>query len=83
METLDFTGLNCPMPVIKLKKYLAQNISATEAPWSVQLQITDKAGLRDIPAFCQQQKLNCKHLLSSEQLSEGVQNNVITFIISN
>ncbi len=51
---VDSKGLACPMPVIKLKKALTQN-TAKESVFL--LALTDDGGLKDIPAFCQQQKL--------------------------
>ena len=51
---VDSKGLACPMPVIKLKKALTQN--PTKEGVFV-LHLTDKGGLKDIPAFCQQQQL--------------------------
>lgn len=68
---LDFLGLVCPMPIIKLKKYLAENKGKTI---SVELLISDKSGLNDVPAFCEQFGLNC------ELISDG---NVIRFKIQN
>lgn len=51
---LDTKGFACPMPIIKLKKCLAQN-----AMQDVQIimELSDKGGVKDIPAFCQQQGL--------------------------
>jgi len=51
---LDARALACPMPIIKLKKCLAQNIAQNT---HILMQLTDKSGLKDIPAFCQQQGL--------------------------
>ncbi len=51
---LDTKGLACPMPIIKLKKCLAQN-SAADAV--ILIALTDAGGLKDVPAFCQQQGL--------------------------
>ena len=51
---VDSKGLPCPMPVIKLKKALTQN---PEHEGVFLLALTDEGGLKDIPAFCQQQKL--------------------------
>jgi len=51
---VDSKGLACPMPVIKLKKALTQN---PEPERVFLLALTDEGGLKDIPAFCQQQKL--------------------------
>jgi len=42
------------MPVIKLKKALTQN---PEKESVFLLLLTDEGGLKDIPAFCQQQTL--------------------------
>jgi len=53
---LDLSGLVCPMPIIKLKKFIAEN-DKTEL--NVLLTISDKAGLKDIPAFCKQVGLSC------------------------
>jgi len=71
---LDVTGLACPMPVIKLKKWLSQNRTQMEQSGEVlRLQLSDKGGIKDIPAFCQQQSLSC------QLVSEG---DVIEFAIS-
>ncbi|MCF6253948.1 MAG: sulfurtransferase TusA family protein [Thiomicrorhabdus sp.] len=51
---VDSKGLACPMPVIKLKKALTQNPTKESV---FVLHLTDEGGLKDIPAFCQQQKL--------------------------
>ncbi len=56
MNKLDLTGLACPMPIIKLKKFLAQNPDYQ----FIELVFTDKGGLKDIPAFCQQQNIGCE-----------------------
>lgn len=57
MQRLDLTGLACPMPIIKLKKFLSQNPSLQE---SFIVEVSDSGALKDIPAFCQQQKINCQ-----------------------
>ncbi|GKT11708.1 MAG: tRNA 2-thiouridine synthesizing protein A [Thiomicrorhabdus sp.] len=51
---IDTKGLACPMPIIKLKKSLAEN---PELDNLFYIESTDKGGLQDIPAFCQQQCL--------------------------
>lgn len=51
---LDTKGLACPMPIIKLKKCLAQN---TVRDMQILMELTDVGGLKDVPAFCQQQGL--------------------------
>lgn len=56
MTKLDLSGLACPMPIIKLKKFLAQNPDYQ----SIELVFSDKGGLKDIPAFCQQQNIGCE-----------------------
>jgi len=57
MMSLDVKGLPCPMPLIKLKKALAQ-LSTGES--QILIEATDKGVLKDIPAFCQQQGLSCE-----------------------
>lgn len=56
-NSLNLSGLACPMPIIRLKKYLAHNSSHLE-PFN--LIVTDSGALKDIPAFCQQQNLTCE-----------------------
>lgn len=51
---LDTKGMACPMPIIKLKKCLAEN-PGQEIVFMIEL--SDSGGLRDVPAFCQQQGL--------------------------
>jgi len=68
---LNFVGLVCPMPIIKLKKYLVEN---KDQIINVELLISDKSGLKDIPAFCEQSGLSCE-LMANE--------NVIRFKIQN
>jgi tRNA 2-thiouridine synthesizing protein A len=51
---LDTKGLACPMPIIKLKKCLAQNAGQDV---QIMMEFTDVGGLKDVPAFCQQQGL--------------------------
>ena len=67
---LDYIGLVCPMPILKLKKYLAQN---TGQIVDVQLVLSDKGGLRDIPAFCQQVGLSCTLLKSDSEIRFRIQ----------
>ncbi|WP_237261236.1 sulfurtransferase TusA family protein [Thiomicrorhabdus immobilis] len=59
---LNFIGLVCPMPILKLKKYLAENKGK---PIDCELLISDKSGIKDIPAFCHQAGLQCE-LLSTD-----------------
>jgi tRNA 2-thiouridine synthesizing protein A len=47
--TIDARGLACPLPVLRLRKVL----SAQPSGAVVELLATDRASLRDVPAFCQ------------------------------
>ncbi|VAW46141.1 hypothetical protein MNBD_GAMMA03-776 [hydrothermal vent metagenome] len=51
---VDSKGFACPMPVIKLKKALTHHSDKGSV---FLLSLTDEGGLKDIPAFCQQQQL--------------------------
>lgn len=42
------------MPIIKLKKCLAQNAMLDV---QIMMELTDAGGLKDVPAFCRQQGL--------------------------
>lgn len=58
METLDLTGLRCPLPLLKLKQRLHQ------LPTTAELLVltTDSGALRDFPLFLGQaghQLLRC------------------------
>ena len=44
------------MPIIRLKKYLAQNPDAKD----IEVSFSDAGGVKDIPAFCNQQQLRCE-----------------------
>lgn len=62
---LNFVGLVCPMPLLKLKKYLAENKGKTI---DVEIVLSDKGGLKDVPAFCTQQGLSCELLKSEAEI---------------
>lgn len=47
---IDASGLNCPMPLLKLKKALNQ-LNSTDI---VKIVVTDKAAHLDFGVFCQQ-----------------------------
>jgi len=49
-ETLDATGLNCPLPILKTKKAL----SKMEAGKILDVISTDAGSVKDIEAFCNQ-----------------------------
>ncbi|MCX8567749.1 MULTISPECIES: sulfurtransferase TusA family protein [Hyphomicrobiales] len=48
-EIYDLRGLNCPLPVLKAKRRLA-DMAAGSRLW---LETTDPLAVIDIPAFCQ------------------------------
>lgn len=59
-NTLDATGLLCPLPVLKLRKRLKQMESGAE----IEVLTDDPAAIIDVPHFCAE----AGHvLLSSEQ----------------
>jgi len=64
MLALDLTGLNCPMPVLKTKKFLSNLASGTE----VQITTSDPASLYDLQEFCQK----TGHILLSQQDNNGI-----------
>ncbi|HFQ13806.1 MAG TPA: sulfurtransferase TusA family protein [Gammaproteobacteria bacterium] len=47
---LDARGLNCPLPILKAKKSLAQ-LAAGEI---LQIRATDPGSVKDFEAFCKQ-----------------------------
>jgi tRNA 2-thiouridine synthesizing protein A len=49
-ETLDATGLNCPLPILKTKKAL----SKMEIGKLLDVISTDAGSVKDIEAFCNQ-----------------------------
>jgi len=48
---IDARGLNCPLPVLRLRKRLRDVAPGAE----VALLTSDPAALRDVPAFCEAQ----------------------------
>lgn len=62
--TIDARGLACPLPVLKLRKALGAQASGAV----VELLATDRASLKDVPAFC---RGNGHELVETEQ-GEGV-----------
>jgi len=48
---IDARGLNCPLPVLRLRKRLKD----VEPGAEVELLATDRAALHDVPAFCEAQ----------------------------
>ena len=49
-QTLDASGLNCPLPIIKTKKAL----SKMESGQTLDVISTDSGSVKDIEAFCNQ-----------------------------
>jgi tRNA 2-thiouridine synthesizing protein A len=49
MDELNLIGLNCPLPVLKTKKYLATLPSGSQ----VRILTSDPASLKDLADFCQ------------------------------
>lgn len=62
-KTLDASGLNCPLPILKTKKALAELSSGQ----ILQVITTDPGSMRDITEFCRQ---TGHALLSSVDLSD-------------
>ena len=64
-QTLDATGLNCPLPVLKAKK----SIKSLETGQTIQILSTDPGSVRDFDSFCQ---ATGNELLESKTESNGV-----------
>jgi tRNA 2-thiouridine synthesizing protein A len=64
IEVYDLKGLNCPLPVLKARRRLA-DMQAGERIW---LETTDPLAVIDIPAFCQE---SGHPLVTSESVSGG------------
>jgi tRNA 2-thiouridine synthesizing protein A len=47
---LDARGLNCPLPILRTKKMLAE----MESGQVLRIVATDEGSLKDFPAFCRQ-----------------------------
>lgn len=68
-ETLDATGLLCPLPVLKLRKRLAP----LRAGQCIAMQADDPAAVVDVPHFCTESG----HELLSVSEKDGVQTYVV------
>lgn len=67
MEYLDCSNLSCPMPGIKLKKFIAENKGSDKTL----LMITSaEKTLTELPLFCQQQNLTCEVIKNSPNYYE-------------
>lgn len=63
-RTLDLSGLNCPLPILRAKKALAEMESGT----TLQVLATDPGAPADFAAFCRQ---TGNGLLSSATREDG------------
>ncbi len=70
MHYLDLSGLNCPMPVLKAKKYLSELISGD----TVTITTTDPDSVRDLQVFCEK----TKNIFMSQQVNDD--SKIITII---
>lgn len=68
-KDLDARGLNCPLPILKTKKALAEMTSGQV----LRVQATDPGSVRDFQAFAKQ---TGNHLLEQSQ-----ENEVFTFFM--
>lgn len=69
MQQLDLCGLNCPLPVLKTKKFLADLPSYSQ----VKILTTDTASIEDLKIFCGK----TGHKLISQHINENI---IITII---
>lgn len=65
--TLDVTGMPCPMPIIKLKKFLSERGGEII---KLKLMASDYSALKDVPAFCSQQNIKCEFLQDNDGILE-------------
>ena len=63
-DVYDLKGLNCPLPVLKARRRLAEMAAGAQL-W---LETTDPLAVIDIPAFCQD---NGHRLVSCETIVGG------------
>ncbi len=63
MRTLDASGLNCPLPVLKTRKILI----GMRAGEQIQVITTDAMSVVDMPVFCAQ----AGHRIVSEEKRDG------------
>ena len=69
-KELDVTGLNCPLPILRAKKALAD----MESGQTLKIIATDPGSVKDFAAFCRQ---TGNPLLSTEESAKN-----FTFVIS-
>jgi tRNA 2-thiouridine synthesizing protein A len=66
---LDVKGLNCPLPILRTKKALAE----MESGQILRIQATDPGALKDFPAFAKQ--------TGNELVEQGEENRVFEFFL--
>ena len=66
---LDVKGLNCPLPILRTKKTLAE----MESGQILRVQATDPGSLKDFPAFAKQ--------TGNELIAQSEENRVFEFFI--
>ena len=64
LHTLDATGLNCPLPILRTKKAIATLASGDV----LEITATDPGSVRDLESFCSQ---TGNRMLSSEQVNDA------------
>lgn len=67
--SIDATGLNCPLPILKARKGLMQLTSGQ----LIKVQATDPASAEDFPTFCQQ--------TGNELVFSEIVENIYTFVV--
>ena len=70
-QTLDTSGLNCPLPILKTKKAL-KGMAAGE---TLELLATDPGSVADIAAFCNQ--------TGNDLVESGEEGGTYRFVIKN
>jgi tRNA 2-thiouridine synthesizing protein A len=68
-KDLDARGLNCPLPILKTKKALAEMVSGQV----LRVQATDPGSVRDFQAFAKQ--------TGNQLLEQSQQDEVFTFFM--
>jgi tRNA 2-thiouridine synthesizing protein A len=68
-KDLDARGLNCPLPILKTKKALAEMVSGEV----LRVQATDPGSVRDFQAFAKQ--------TGNQLLEQSQQDEVFTFFM--
>ena len=74
MLELDLKNLNCPLPVLKTKKFLMNLATGTQ----VKIYTTDPASLTDLSDFC----AKTQNILVSQEQSSGIITTIIQRVIT-